>query len=82
MTDDKTAQLLKMVDLFSKEMKKRILEKTAQGIDGWNDPAFEQIIRDRVLLRAGTVRSEDNLQECADLANYTMFVWNYIKSRE
>ena len=81
MADKNVDQLCKLVDQFAKEMKERIRTKTEQGIDGWNNPAFEQIIRDRVLLRAGTVRAEDNPQECLDLANYAMFVWHFIKER-
>lgn len=61
------------VDEFAAKMKDKLLKKKRQGWRGWRDPAYREIIENK--LRDHTVRllSGDTAQ-AVDVANLAMFL--------
>lgn len=63
--------IIKAIDAFAEEMKKRMLSKAKQGWKGWDQNRYP----DRLLRNAAAAAVNDNPQSMIDCANFCMIGW-------
>ena len=76
---EEAAELFHAVDLFSGQMKRRLLEKARAGYVGWNNSEFTDF---QIISKMHKdIISENPELKSVDIANRAMMLWYRNKSR-
>jgi hypothetical protein len=71
---EECARLDQAVDIFAQRMKEKLHKKAAAGFIGWDDTAFEPIIKGKFIERAHRLHEGDTSQ-AVDVANLAMMLF-------
>ena len=62
------------VDLFVSAMRAKLAGKATQGWRGWDDPAFAEVIREKLFEHVERLRNGEGQE--IDIANLAMMLWH------
>ena len=72
--DKEDDALCELIDAFAAEMKNKLIDKRAEGWEGWRESACMDELRQNFKIHA--TGNLDGFVDFIDVANFAAFLWN------